>query len=168
MSAPARGLPRRALICLGFGLAGAALMAYRIAAHAEAWLDRTYWLLAMAGAASALAALITCQSRAIVPRRASWRHRVRTGFVFACAFMVLAGLFYCAQAIVAENFETIDPDHLLRSVAGSLIFTFVQFLIASPSYFLPWFLPILCLLAAFILPLAARAEEAVEPPQKGV
>lgn len=166
----ARGAPARqntTVLVLLFALLGSLVVALRIVQREEIWIDRTWWLVAIAAFGGFFGATGT---RAILASR-DWRlaryaPKLTSAALFACLFMGGMMLGYVIQyLVIADQFEP-NPERLLRSAFFSTLQVAALFLISSPTYLLPWPLPALMAAAAWLL--APEPAKPVEPAGDGV
>lgn len=148
-----RGLPFWAIAVLSAGMASA-FIALRIMQLGELWLDRTYWLVALAACGAAcgifgirIVLLLPLMGRA--SRKPGWL--VLTGLFFMIAFMAGMMAGFCLEfLLVSGQFEP-NPERPIRGTIFALGQTGVLFLISSPTYLLPWPLPFLALFTTALL-----------------
>jgi len=140
-------------IAMAFAVLSAALMAMRIHFYAEFWIDRTYWLLALAAFGGFIGAgLVGLLYPALARRLTGLKLRSITAFSFCCFFMLGMGLLFVVYVRLIAGTAEIHPDFFWRSLISGTAQVFAAFLISSPTYLLPWMLPILALTAAFLIP----------------
>lgn len=144
-----RALPSTLL----FGALAAAILALRIVQRGELWLDRTAWLVGLAALGGAAAAALTRLALRLLPWRGlSARPRLLAALAFPAFFMATMLVAYVAHSLLIGN--PLEPKD------GRPIWAYVWipaqisalFLISSPTYLLPWPLPVLSLAAAWLLP----------------
>ena len=137
-------------------LISGAVLSCRIAFYGEAWNERTFTLvlMAMAGGASGALALLPIRNR--LNRK---RKRVLIGGpIFGVFFMLAMGAgFIIHMAFVAETIE-INPDFYWRSLIFGSVHEFALFLISAPTYLMFWPLPLITLVAVFMLPVEREAK----------
>lgn len=163
----ALGWRRKRILFPLFGLLGAGIVAARILERGELWSDRTYWLVALAAVAGPIAAALT----RLVFHLFRWRWVMRGRHLITA--LIFAGLFLGIMASLAVAYNlvilgTVEPNPLrpwwawfwIIGEGGAL------FLIFAPSFFLPWPLPLLMLLAGALLP--PLMPKAVEPEASSV
>jgi hypothetical protein len=142
---------RPVILVPAFAMLATLVIALRIYERGELWLDRTYWLLGCATFAAAIAAPV-CLSMA------RWKHLSRSGvlgflaraFVFSAVFvfgMMIAYAFY--SQFLSGHFEP-NPERPIRGSIFGTIQVMVLFLISCPAYLLPWPLPALAGVAAWL------------------
>lgn len=138
-----------------FGLAAGALMALRITLNGEIWLDRTFWLTGLAAFGGLCAAPLTLPI--IARTRLTPAYRAILGALLFAALFLLAmgGGVVVEQLFIAGEFEPY-PGRYFRSLFFASTLGFVLFLASSPTYLMPWVLPLLMLGAGAILPRMAR------------
>ena len=144
-----RGLPSALL----FGGMAAAILALRIVQRGELWLDRTAWLVGLAALGGAAAAALTRLALRFLPWRAlNARPRLLAALAFPAFFMATMLVAYVAHSLLIGN--PLEPKD------GRPLWAYIWipaqisalFLISSPTYLLPWPLPVLTLVAAWLLP----------------
>lgn len=148
----ARALLRRLADAVALACIAAMLFALRVTLGGEIWLDRTYWLtavIALGGLAGALVAPWLAEQplvRRLLPSR-----RIAAAFCFAACFMIAAALVVGFHHTVVRAPE-FNPRQPLIGFIVTYASSFASFFIASPTYLLPWIMPVLMLAAAFLLP----------------
>lgn len=149
----ARGLPLWVIATLSTGLA-AALVALRIMQLGELWLDRTYWLVALAAFGAFCGVVGTIIALRFSPMRKATRKPgwlLLLGFVFMAMFMAGMMAGFCLEyLLVSGQFEP-NPERPIRGTLFAFAQTGVLFLISSPTYLLPWPLPLIALFTAALL-----------------
>lgn len=166
--APSPSRRRRSLVVIPLlGLIATALVALRIVDRGEIWLDRTYWLVGLAGVGGiAAAALARLALRWIAWSFVRKRPRLAAALLFAAGFMAVMMTAYVIHYILLTGQIEARADRpfyawfWISAEIGAL------FLISSPAYLLPWPLPAMMLAAGWLLPLENR-EEPGKKPQAG-
>lgn len=139
-----------ALIMAAFS---AVMMALRVHLYGEFWIDRTFWLLALAASGGLMGAGFTGSLYPMLARRFSGlKLRFATAFIFCCFFMLGMGTLFVIYVRLIAGTAEIHPDFFWPSLIFGTAQVFAAFLISSPTYLLPWMLPLLALIAAFLIP----------------
>ncbi len=147
------GLSLWTIASLSAGMA-AIVVALRIEQLGELWLDRTYWLVAIAAFGAVFAVVGTAIALRLPPLRRATRKPgwlVLLGLTFVVVFMISMMAGFCLEfLLVSGQFEP-NPDRPIRGTIFALGQTGVLFLISSPTYLLPWPLPALALFTSALL-----------------
>lgn len=148
-----RGLPLWAIAALSAGMASA-FVALRIMQLGELWLDRTYWLTAIAAFGAICGVLGTAIALRFRPMRRATRSPgwlILIGLFLMIAFMIGMMTGFCLEfLLVSGQFEP-NPERPIRGTIFAIGQTGVLFLISSPTYLLPWPLPALALFTTALL-----------------
>ena len=148
-----RGLPLWATAILSAGMA-AAFVALRIMQLGELWLDRTYWLVTIAAFGAAVGVIGTMIALQLPPMRKATRKPgwlILLGVTFMAAFMAGMMAGFCLEfLLISGQFEP-NPERPIRGTIVAVTQTGALFLISSPTYLLPWPLPLLALFTAALI-----------------
>jgi len=127
-------------------------MALRILQRGEIWLDRTYWLVAIAALGGFGGALMLAGTihRPFLLRRGKFTGAALAAFIFACAFMSVMMLGYAGEYLLFSGQFEPNPERPVRGAIFGFVQTCILFLISAPTYLLPWPLPVLSALAALL------------------
>lgn len=154
------GLRRQPAAALLLALASAAAMALRIAERSELWIDRTLILIAISALGGLIAGLTYRLPLLWTPlRRTRPRRRILPALSFAALYPAAVTVLLVVHSQVIEGrFEPRPGVSIYHQVMG--VIEALAFLMASTTtYLLPWPLPGLMLLAAFLAtPAAAEVE----------
>jgi hypothetical protein len=132
-------------------IAGGILVALRIEQRGEIWLDRTCWIVAITSFGALVASLgISLIPRGWLSRRKRIPALLMIGFGFTVLFMLGMTAGYILQFMLFSGQYDPNPERPLRGAIIGALQTMVLFLISSPAYLLPWPLPTLAALAAWV------------------
>jgi hypothetical protein len=127
----------------------AGVLAVRIYAQGEPFNPRTQTIITLAALAGGVAGALLSP---FFGTRRDWIARGRAGAAFMVVFMLAMMVFYVIEyEFIARSFE---PPPMLRplGILLGMSQTAGYFLAFSPSYLLPWELPLLAGLAGLLLP----------------
>jgi hypothetical protein len=162
MQPPARGR-RAASALVGLALLAMAVMALRLVERGEAWLDRAWWLVGLAGLGGFCGGLVVLIGQPLMPRfrRTVWR-LVAVGMLFTMGLMLAMMTGFIAYTLVIDGQFEAAPERYYRAFAFSAMQTAALFLISIPTYLLPWPLPLLTGTATYLL---ASPQSRLSPPK---
>lgn len=164
---PAAGR-RAASVFVGLPVLAMGIMALRLAERGEAWLDRAWWLVGLAGLGGLCGGLMVLIGQPRLPRfrRTFWR-LMAVGMLFAIGFMLAMMTGFVAYTLVFDGQFEAAPERYYRAFAFSAMQTAALFLISIPTYLLPWPLPLLTGTATYLLatPAPHRQPQPPKPDQ---
>ena len=135
-----------------FGVLAALALSLRIVERGEIWLDRTWWLTGFA----ALSGLVGAAATRLIQGMLKWQMlrswpRTSAAVLFATVFMAAMTIAYLVHFLGITG--QLEPRESRPIWAWFWIISEVSalFLISSPTYMLPWPLPLLMLAAAWFL-----------------
>jgi len=149
---------------LGMALLAMAVFALRITERGEIWLDRTYWLVGLAGFGGLGGGLLALAVPRLVrlPRQRFWR-LILTGMMFVAGFLAAMMLGYVLYTLgISGQFEP-RPEYLFRAIIFASLQTCLLFIVSIPPYLLPWPLPLLIVCAGYLLAPRDPVAKPVEP-----
>jgi hypothetical protein len=140
----------------------------RILQRGELWLDRTYWVVALSALATAVSG-----AASLVVLRLSNRWRLSGASSALLSALTFAAIFLLALGVTHILYSFLLTDRLAdrheRPLLSHVIMTgeaFAFYLLSSIIYALPWPLPVLMSVAAWLLPQSIT--KPVEDPRRGV
>lgn len=149
---PPAGARWAASAFVGLPLFAMAVMALRLLERGEAWLDRAWWLVGLAGLGGFCGGLLVWLGQSRLPRfrRTFWR-LMAVGTLFAIGFMLGMMTGFVIYTLVLDGQFEAAPERYYRAFAFSAMQTAALFLISIPTYLLPWPLPLLTGTATYLL-----------------